>query len=255
MAELPAPNRSASQVRRENVSIRVSGNMAWITFDQYAPNTGEPMDVPGMSRVLRVLERHDGNWKIACASFLHPSLDHVAAALVRVDGASRVEWIHSPAERAIANGCGLAVSAGRLRATGRAGDQRLQAAIRSAARLDEDIESRRETRPVVLDGARGEPANVCWIVADSGMIHVSINDARLIEERLETAAVVYGLSPSQLRLADHVVSGLGLRDAADRLGVSLATVRTQLERMFDKTGVRSQPALVRALLSVTAPLG
>jgi DNA-binding CsgD family transcriptional regulator len=77
--------------------------------------------------------------------------------------------------------------------------------------------------------------------------------ARLAEERLETAAVVYGLSPSQVRLAEQIIGGQSLGDAAERLKVSVATTRTQLQRMFDKTGVRSQPALVRALLSVAAP--
>ncbi len=108
---------------------------------------------------------------------------------------------------------------------------------------------------MILDSADGEPADVCWVVADSGVINISINDERLAEERLQTAAVIYGLSPSQVRLAGHIITGETLRDAAERLSISVATVRTQLERMFDKTGVRSQPALVRALLSVAAPIG
>lgn len=37
------------------------------------------------------------------------------------------------------------------------------------------------------------------------------------------------------------------------LAVSVNTLRTQLQRIFDKTGVRSQAALVRSLLSVEAP--
>ena len=158
------------------------------------------------------------------------------------------------AAKAIADGCGIAVWAGHLRATSRPADQRLQAGIRWAHHLDDGVEARRGTIPIVLDGGSGEPANVCWIIADSGQIHVSINDARLAEERLETAAVVYGLSPGQIRTAQQIVAGHNLRDAAEKLGVSLATTRTQLERIFDKTGVRSQPALVRALLSVAAPL-
>src|SRR5262245_58739978 len=41
---------------------------------------------------------------------------------------------------------------------------------------------------------------------------------------------------------------------ADHLGVSVTTARTQLQRMFEKTGARSQPALVRALLSFPSPM-
>jgi DNA-binding CsgD family transcriptional regulator len=38
------------------------------------------------------------------------------------------------------------------------------------------------------------------------------------------------------------------------LGITANTARTHLDRIFDKTGVRTQPALVRALLSVAAPV-
>ncbi len=67
----PTPNPSAAKVRRENVNIRVSDQMAWLTFDQYGADTGEPeMDMPGLSRETRVLEKHDGDWKIVYASWL-----------------------------------------------------------------------------------------------------------------------------------------------------------------------------------------
>jgi DNA-binding CsgD family transcriptional regulator len=255
MDENPLPNSSAAEVRRENVNMRIGGDMAWVTFDQYAPVTGEQgMDMPGLSRESRVLEKHDGEWKIAYHCYLHRSLEHVDSALIRVGPQSTVEWMNEPARRAIEDGCGVAVWSGRLRATARTGDQRLQAAIRWATGLDVGLESRKGAIPVVLEAGSGENANICWVLADSGLVHVSINDQKLAEERLGTAAVIFGLSPSQVRLAEHIITGKTLRDAAERLSVSVATVRTQLERMFDKTGVRSQPALVRVLLSVAAPL-
>jgi DNA-binding CsgD family transcriptional regulator len=255
MEENPLPNSSAADVRRENINMRIGSDIAWVTFDQYAPLTGERgMDMPGLSRESRVLEKHDGKWRIAYHCYLHRSLEHVDSALIRVGPKSTVEWMNESARRAIEEGCGIAIWSGRLRATARAGDQRLQAAIRWAAGLDLGLESRKGWLPVVLEGGSGESANICWVVADSGLVHVSINDHKLAEERLETAAVIFGLSPSQVRLAEHIITGKTLRDAAERLSVSLATVRTQLERMFDKTGVRSQPALVRVLLSVAAPL-
>ncbi len=130
MNEFPEPNPSAHQVRRENINLRIGIDMAWITFDQYAPLTGEPsMDMPGLCREANVLEKHDGQWKIASLCYLHRSLDHVNSALIRVDRELTVEWINPAATKAIDAGCGLAVWSGRLRATSRAGDHRLQAAI------------------------------------------------------------------------------------------------------------------------------
>ena len=87
------------------------------------------------------------------------------------------------------------------------------------------------------------------------MIVVSFDDGHQTDQRLAAAAVVYGLSPGQLRLAKLVVDGHDLADAARELGISVNTARTHLQRIFDKTGVRSQPALVRVLLSAGAPVG
>jgi DNA-binding CsgD family transcriptional regulator len=50
-----------------------------------------------------------------------------------------------------------------------------------------------------------------------------------------------------------IAQGNDLTQAAERLGVSVNTVRTHLQRMFDRTGARSQSALVGILLSAEAP--
>jgi DNA-binding CsgD family transcriptional regulator len=44
------------------------------------------------------------------------------------------------------------------------------------------------------------------------------------------------------------------REIAAMLGITANTARTHLDRIYDKTGVRTQPALVRALFSVAAPV-
>jgi hypothetical protein len=67
----PTPQPAAAAVRRENLNIRVSDHMAWVTFDQYGADTGEPdMDMPGLSHETRVLEKHDGQWKIVYVGWL-----------------------------------------------------------------------------------------------------------------------------------------------------------------------------------------
>lgn len=70
-AENPEENASAAEVRRENLVVRVGADMAWVTFDQYAPDAGEPdMDMPGLSHETRILEKHEGKWKLAYMSYL-----------------------------------------------------------------------------------------------------------------------------------------------------------------------------------------
>lgn len=93
----------------------------------------------------------------------------------------------------------------------------------------------------------------CWVHLEDGKALVSFDDAETIARRIDQAREIYGLSPAQIKLARLIVDGHDLASAAERLTVSTNTLRTQLQRIFDKTGVRSQAALVRSLLSVEAP--
>jgi hypothetical protein len=65
------PEKNHQQVTRENFNIRISENMAWVTFEQFGTDTGEKaMDMPGLSYETRILEKHDGQWKIAYIGWL-----------------------------------------------------------------------------------------------------------------------------------------------------------------------------------------
>lgn len=61
---------------------------------------------------------------------------------------------------------------------------------------------------------------------------------------------LYGLTPTETRFVALLRDGNSLADVADRLSVSLTTVRTHLQHVFRKTGTHRQTELVRLLLSV-----
>lgn len=60
----------------------------------------------------------------------------------------------------------------------------------------------------------------------------------------------FGLSPSEEKLADAVIAGVPLNDAAERLGIQLSTARTRLKAIQAKTGCHRQLDLVRLAMSV-----
>lgn len=140
---------------------------------------------------------------------------------------------------------------GRLQMRDRATDKKLSEAIAAIASAEFGYLSRRRALPVVHDPGNDLPATVWWVVAEHGKLTLSFNDQPLLLARLDTAARAFGLSPAQQRLAAALVEGLALPEAAAREGVGISTAKTQLQRIFDKVGARTQPALVRALLAVT----
>ena len=56
------------------------------------------------------------------------------------------------------------------------------------------------------------------------------------------------MTSAEAAVAVEVLEADGLRAVASRLGISLATARTHLAHVFDKTGTRRQAELVRLLL-------
>lgn len=58
----------------------------------------------------------------------------------------------------------------------------------------------------------------------------------------------YRMTAAEVRLAELLMDGLTPTAAAEKLEISIHTVRTYLKRLYTKVGVRAQAGLVRALL-------
>ena len=66
---------------------------------------------------------------------------------------------------------------------------------------------------------------------------------------------LFGLT-AEIRLAAAVFEGLSLPEAAEKFGISINTVRFQLARIFDKTGVSRQAELVKLMMQLaSSPAG
>lgn len=72
-------------------------------------------------------------------------------------------------------------------------------------------------------------------------------------DRAQVLRLKYGLTAAEAAFALEIAKGDGKQAAADRRGVSFATARTHLSRIFEKTGVHRQAELVRLVLGDTAP--
>jgi DNA-binding CsgD family transcriptional regulator len=59
---------------------------------------------------------------------------------------------------------------------------------------------------------------------------------------------LYALSAGEARLASWLLQGKSVEQAAAAMGITVNTCRAYLKRIYDKTGVRRQPELVRLLL-------
>lgn len=74
-------------------------------------------------------------------------------------------------------------------------------------------------------------------------------DVRLNGSALKDA---YALTEAEVRAAEFLMNGCSIEEAAQQLGVSVNTIKTQLRQLHDKTGTNNRARLVKLLLSMTS---
>ena len=89
-------------------------------------------------------------------------------------------------------------------------------------------------------------------IADSASFAlILVNDpSSLPRPRTALMQQLYGLTPAESRVADLLLEGLEVRDAAERLCITLETARFHLKRVLSKTGTHRQTELMRLMLSL-----
>jgi DNA-binding CsgD family transcriptional regulator len=70
----------------------------------------------------------------------------------------------------------------------------------------------------------------------------------------EAFAKLYGLTGGELRVLLAMAPGLGMREAAEVLGIAEATAKTHLQHIFSKTGTSRQTDLMLLFARSAPPL-
>lgn len=254
-AEMPVNADFAHKTTVENLSLRIQGDMAWAYYEQHHPQVGNPgFRGSGLTHELRVFERHHGRWKIAVLAHMGNNGFHDGAAMFELAPDGSVRWASVEALERLPDDDALVIRNGKLRVRDAACQRRLTAALAWAANVDSGYNPTRGRMPILLDVGEGIPTRVWWVLVDAGTIYFLMDQQAMTDERLDVAAAIFGLSSGQRRLAGLIADGQTLPDAARKMGISANTAKTHLQRIYDKTGVHTQPALIRVLLSVGLPL-
>ena len=87
------------------------------------------------------------------------------------------------------------------------------------------------------------PGTVLLVIFDPSNVH---------RTPVDWIARQFGLTPSEQRLAEAIINGAPLAEAAEQLGIQLNTARTRLKTIQTKTHCHRQVDLVRLALSLPA---
>ncbi|HEY1560994.1 MAG TPA: hypothetical protein VGF71_08905 [Caulobacteraceae bacterium] len=187
---------------------------------------------------------------------LAAALDTLADAIFLVEADGRVAHTNEPARHLVAAERGVAMVGGRIRARDSDQIRPLEGLIASAIEGESH-----HGGAMALTAGPGQPP-LSLTVTPLGprrssafetppLAMVRICDFATLRPVAEGKLMsLFGLTAAEARVAAAVGGGESPRKAAERLGVSFNTVRAQLARVFEKTGVGRQADLARLLARI-----
>ena len=216
------------------------------------------MLIPHIQRALRLRTK-----VLACNAsnvFSEAALEAMSIAAFLVNGKGRVRHMNQGAAAYLQKPWGLCLLHGRLTATDSAASVQLDLLITGAASAGRNGSSSVPGGAIRLSrlGAASTlqvtviPApKDNHIVGSDAFVLVFVSDpSSPLKPRTTLMQQLYGLTPSEARVANLLMEGFEVRKAAERLKITLETCRFHIKRVLAKTETHRQTELMRLMLSL-----
>lgn len=245
-----------------------AGPTEFNTLSVYREPDGHPFDeqqyqalrllAPHLSTAFTLRRRLTGlNSRI---SDLEVALNQVNVALILLDGRGKPLMINAAARAICDKRDGLVLSSSGLAATSVRESTELQALIHSTI-LSVASKGPTQGGAAIVSKKNGRQLHLLATPIPPRLFDSPGNAVAMLlisdpeKERTLPSHILrqlFSLTPAESRLALLLLSGQTLPDAADQLGVSRETLRSQLKSIMQKTGARRQGELFKLLNEIGA---
>ena len=198
------------------------------------------------------------------AASLADTLDGLATAMFLADAGGRIVHGNAAGHAMLAEGAVVRGSGGKLVAVDAVADLALHDILMNAKGGDAAVGTTGIAVPLSSQDGERYVAHVLPLtsgarhkagIAYSAVAAVFVRKAVIeLPHPLETIAGTFKLTPAEMRVLMMVVQLGGVPEVAPVLGVSEATVKTHLQRIFAKTNTRRQAGLVKLVAGYMSPL-
>jgi DNA-binding CsgD family transcriptional regulator len=168
--------------------------------------------------------------------------------------------LNTAAERILRAGDGLHIRSGQITAASEFTDRKLQRALCVA--LVDDSSNIRSGRSLICERPSGKRPYIIHVLplhraataetsSDATALVLIIDPEQEPEPAVALLRRLHGLTNTEAQVALRIVRGADLKQVSEELSVSVTTVRTHLQHVFDKTGTHRQAELIRTLLAIS----
>lgn len=189
-------------------------------------------------------------------------LERSGMKIILVDGAARIRFATSAAERFLQSSEDITAIAGRVIATQLTSNHRLLQAIQSATSTATGVLQRPESliavprpngRPLAVVAIPFTPRGSDPALSEPGAL-LMIRDPDASTPASGALRELFGLTPTEAAIAAALVEGKSLQEIAAASGTTFHTVRSHLKAITQKTGTRRQSDLIALILRSVAGL-
>jgi DNA-binding CsgD family transcriptional regulator len=201
--------------------------------------------------------------KVEAAS-LADSLDGLAAGMFLIDAAGTVVHANAAGHVMLTDGSVVRRIGDRLSTVDTEADRSLHDMFASAEAGDAAVGVKGIAVPLAARGGERWIAHVLPLTSGarrkagtcySAVAAVFVRKTSLdVPHPLDTIANLYRLTPAEMRVLMGIVEVGGVPDVAPVLGISETTVKTHLQRVFEKTRTKRQADLVKLVAGFMSPL-
>jgi len=252
-----AVNLEKGVMRSSMINIRMGAT--------YGPADGEckrrlALLVPHLQRAVSIGRLFDQSRSLQVT--LTETLDHIETSVFLVEANGRIAFLNAPAKALLedaillreTNQCLTAVipEANRLLRETFAAASNGDASVGSrgvAVRLSNSSQDPWFAHVLPLTSGHRQRAAEAYSATSAVFVRKSTWEG---DTHLETFAKQYKLTASEIRVMGAVMKGGSIKLMAETLGLSKATVKTHLQKLFQKTGVNRQSDLVRLIAGVSS---
>lgn len=252
---------------QDGLFVRLTKEPSVTSFLVAAPRRDEPFATPERVEVVTALiphfqqalrtEKHLHDLRRDAAD-LAGAIDGMRQAVIVVGANTCVLHCNSTASSLLRDADGLTVTSGRLRAFRPDVDAALQRAVAGALGLGDG--GARSGRSVSCPRPSGGYAYVAhtFPFPAAGMhgwtepraLIVIVDPDNRPQPAKDLLRTLFGLTNGEADVALRVARGEGLTPISEELSVTVATVKTHLQHVFDKTDTHRQAELVRLLTAL-----
>jgi DNA-binding CsgD family transcriptional regulator/PAS domain-containing protein len=198
------------------------------------------------------------------AAALADALDGLGTAMFLVDANGRIVHTNAAAHAMLDEGSVVHAIGGKFAAVNAQADRSLHDIFMNADDGDAAVGTKGIAVAMTARGGERFVAHVLPLtsgarrkagVAYSAVAAVFVQKAALeLPHPLEAIAATFKLTPAEMRVLMMIVQIGGVPEVAPVLGISEATVKTHLQRIFAKTGTKRQADLVKLVAGFVSPL-